>query len=54
MDFSRAITQIAEIHQQIAKAEIYRGYRSLPIAVSGLVVGAMTAKPVAALLSDAR
>lgn len=37
MDFPRALTQIAEIHKQIAKGEIYRGYRSLPIAASGIV-----------------
>jgi TctA family transporter len=40
MDFPRALTQIAEIHQQIAKGEIYRGYRPLPIAASGMVGGA--------------
>jgi TctA family transporter len=37
MDTSRALSQIADIHQQIAKGEIYRGYRSLPIAASGLI-----------------
>jgi hypothetical protein len=37
MDLSRALGQLADIHQQIAKGEIYRGYRSLPIAVSGLI-----------------
>lgn len=37
MDFSRALAEIAEIHQQIAKGEVYRGYRSLPIALSGLI-----------------
>ena len=37
MDFPRALTQIAEIHAQIAKGEIYRGYRSVPIAASGIV-----------------
>ena len=37
MDFSRALSEIADIHQQIAKGEIYRGYRSLPIAASGLI-----------------
>lgn len=37
MDVSRALSQIAEIHQQIAKAEVYRGYRSAPIAASGLI-----------------
>jgi hypothetical protein len=46
MDFPRALTQIAEIHQQIAKGEIYRGYRPLPIAASGLVgVAAALAQP---------
>ena len=37
MDVSRALTQIAEIHEQIAKAEVYRGYRPLPVAASGLI-----------------
>lgn len=37
MDVGRALDQIAEIHQQIAKGEVYRGYRSLPIAASGLI-----------------
>lgn len=47
MDFPRALTQIAEIHQQIAKGEIYRGYKPLPIAASGMV------GPLAALLQPA-
>ena len=37
MDVTRALDQIAEIHGQIAKGEVYRGYRSLPIAASGLI-----------------
>jgi hypothetical protein len=37
VDVTRALDQIAEIHQQIAKGEVYRGYRSLPIAASGLM-----------------
>jgi hypothetical protein len=37
MDPTRALSQIAEIHQQIAKGEVYRGYRSLPVAASGLI-----------------
>lgn len=37
MDLSRALADIAAIHQQIAKGEIYRGYRPLPIAASGLI-----------------
>lgn len=37
MDISRALAQIADIHRQIAKGEVYRGYRSLPLAASGLM-----------------
>src|SRR5688572_19780347 len=37
MEVSRALDQIAEIHGQIAKGEVYRGYRSLPVAASGLI-----------------
>lgn len=37
MDLSRALADIAEIHEQIAKGEIYRGYRPVPIAASGLI-----------------
>lgn len=46
MDVSRALDQIAEIHQQIAKGEVYRGYRSLPVAASGLIgLGAAALQP---------
>ena len=37
MDAIRALDQIEEIHRQIAKGEVYRGYRSVPVALSGLV-----------------
>jgi hypothetical protein len=37
MDLTRALDDIAEIHRQIAKAEVYRGYRSAPLAASGLI-----------------
>jgi hypothetical protein len=37
VDATRALDQIAEIHRQIAKGEVYRGYRSLPIAASGAI-----------------
>jgi uncharacterized membrane protein HdeD (DUF308 family) len=37
MDFSRALSQIADIHQQLVRGETYRGYRSLPLAASGLI-----------------
>ncbi len=36
-EFSRALEQIAEIHEHLAKTEVYRGWRSLPVASSGLV-----------------
>jgi hypothetical protein len=37
VDATRALDQIAEIHRQMAKGEVYRGYRSLPVAMSGLI-----------------
>jgi len=37
VDVTRALDQIAAIHEQIAKGEVYRGYRSLPVAASGLI-----------------
>lgn len=46
MDVGRALTQIAEIHAQIAKGEVYRGYRSLPLAASGVIgLAAATFQP---------
>jgi hypothetical protein len=36
-DVSRAVEQIARIHDQLAKTEVYRGWRSAPVAASGLV-----------------
>ena len=37
MDLSRALDDIAEIHRQMAKAEVYRGYRSAPFAASAVL-----------------
>jgi hypothetical protein len=37
VDVTRALDQIAAIHEQIAKGEVYRGYRSLPVAASGVI-----------------
>jgi hypothetical protein len=37
MDLSRALADLSEIHAQIAKGEIYRGYRPLPLAISGVI-----------------
>jgi hypothetical protein len=37
MELPQALAQIAEIRAQAAKADVYRGYRSVPIAASGLI-----------------
>jgi hypothetical protein len=37
VDAIRALDQIEEIHRQIAKGEVYRGYRSVPVALSGVI-----------------
>ena len=37
MELTRALDQISEIHGQMAKGEIYRGYRPAPVALSGLL-----------------
>jgi len=36
-DVARALQQVAEIREQMAKGEIYRGYRSVPVALSGVI-----------------
>ena len=49
MDVPRALAQIEAIHEQLAKGEIYRGYRSLPVAASGLIgIGAAWLQPAGA------
>lgn len=35
-DVSRALEQLDEIHARIARSEVYRGWRSVPVALSGL------------------
>ena len=35
MELRDALTQIAEIRRQMAKGDVFRGYRSAPVAVSG-------------------
>jgi hypothetical protein len=37
MELPQALTQIAEIRDQVARTEVYRGYRSVPIAASGVI-----------------
>ena len=37
MELREAMTQISEIRQQIARTEVFRGYRALPVAFSGVL-----------------
>jgi len=37
MELNRALAQVAAIQDQITRADVYRGYRSLPVAASGLI-----------------
>ncbi len=37
MNSADALDQISEIHKHLARSEVYRGYRSLPVAFSGVV-----------------
>ncbi len=48
-DVSRALEQLDEIHGRMARAEVYRGWRSVPVALSG-VAGIVAAwlQPVSA------
>jgi hypothetical protein len=41
METKRALDQIAEIHEHLARGEVYRDYRALPVGLSG--VGAVLA-----------
>lgn len=46
MELREALTQIAEIRRQMAKSDVFRGYRSAPVAVSGLLaLGAAVVQP---------
>ncbi len=37
MELHEALTQIAEIRAQVARTEVFRGYRAVPVAFSGLL-----------------
>src|SRR5687768_5458696 len=37
MELHDALDRIASIHQQVARTQMYRGYRALPVAFSGLL-----------------
>jgi hypothetical protein len=47
MELRDALTQISEIRQQVARTEVFRGYRAVPIAFSGvLAVGTAAVQAV--------
>ena len=52
MEWREALTQIAEIRRQMARTEVFRGFRSVPVAFSGAVAWAV-AIAQAAWLPDA-
>jgi hypothetical protein len=37
MELREALTQISEIRRQVARTELFRGYRALPVAFSGVL-----------------
>lgn len=37
MDLTNAIERIEEIHAQVAKGEVFRGYRPVPVAIAGAI-----------------
>lgn len=37
MEINRALDQITEIHKHLTKAEVYRGYRAVPVGISGIL-----------------
>ena len=37
MELREALTQITEIRLQLARTEVFRGYRAMPVAFSGLL-----------------
>jgi hypothetical protein len=37
MELREALTQISEIRRQVARSQLFRGYRALPVAFSGLL-----------------
>ncbi|MFO0907761.1 MAG: hypothetical protein U0794_05270 [Isosphaeraceae bacterium] len=39
MELQEALTQISEIRHQMARTEVFRGYRALPVAFTGVLAG---------------
>jgi hypothetical protein len=52
MELNRALAQVAAIQDQITRADVYRGYRSLPVAASGVLGLAAAALQPAGLAAD--
>ncbi len=53
MQYNEALSQISEIHAHLAKGEVYRGFRSLPVALSGFAgLGAAMLEPRLAAADD--
>lgn len=51
MELRDALTQISEIRRQMARTEVFRGYRAVPVAFSG-VLAVLAAVSQGALLRD--
>lgn len=51
MRVTEALSQISEIHEHLLKGEVYRGFRSLPVALSG-ITGLVAASAQARVLPD--
>jgi hypothetical protein len=49
MELRDALTQISEIRQRVAQTEVFRGYRAVPVAFSGLLALATAAVQMALL-----
>jgi hypothetical protein len=56
MELREALTQITEIRLQLARTEVFRGYRAMPVAFSGavaLVAGLIQAATIPDSMADA-
>lgn len=55
MELREALTQITEIRLQLARTEVFRGYRAMPVAFSGVVAlaaGLVQARTIADPMGD--
>jgi hypothetical protein len=53
MELRDALTQISEIRRQMARTEVFRGYRAVPVAFSGLLALAAAAVQAAWIVAPA-